>query len=60
VLCSVLATVVSLTQGISAAFWLGVACYSGAWLACALAVGARTRVEIRAAEAVLPPLDRSG
>jgi hypothetical protein len=36
VLCSVLATVVSLTQGITAAFWVGVACYGGSWLAYAL------------------------
>jgi len=57
VLCSVLATVVSLTQGISVAFWLGVACYGGAWLACALALRAPTRVDIPAAEAALPPLD---
>jgi hypothetical protein len=40
VLCSVLATVVSLTQGITTAFWLGVACYVGAWLAYALASAA--------------------
>lgn len=55
VLCSVLATVVSLTQGITAAFWLGVACYVGAWLAYAL-VGAVAPLRVRplGAEATEP------
>jgi SAM-dependent methyltransferase len=37
VLCSVLATVVALTAGISASFWSGVACYVGALVAYLLA-----------------------
>jgi hypothetical protein len=54
VLCSVLATVVSLTQGITAAFWLGVACYVGAWLAYALGGRALRGAAVPAPEVTSP------